>query len=53
LFQKTFDNAILECKNKGLILSAPETIEENICVQWMILEKGEESIFKGTRIEDL
>jgi len=34
------DDAILECKKKGMILAAPETIEENICIQRLIHEKG-------------
>lgn len=40
LFQQTYDNAILKCKEKGMELASLETIEENMCAQRHTLEKG-------------
>jgi hypothetical protein len=50
IFQKTLDNAILECKKQGQALAAPDVIEENICIQWMILENGKRIIFSNAQI---
>jgi len=45
LLQKTFDNAVIECKKKSMILAVPETREENKCLQIAIAEQGGECLF--------
>jgi hypothetical protein len=41
--QKTFDNAVIECKKKGMTLAIPETRDENKCLQIAIAEQGGKS----------
>jgi hypothetical protein len=38
--QQTYDNAIIECKKKGMILATAESEAESRCLFHAIAEKG-------------